>query len=55
MNWEDSQFAAQAFAKSRGDVSLGEQWALASIMRENGSCAPRSDAGNAKKLTAPHG
>ena len=49
MNWEDSHLAAQAFSKSRGDMSLGDQWALASIMREGDSGAGNASAKPAKK------
>lgn len=37
MNWNDSQMAASAFAKGHGGMSLGQQWALAAMLRDDKS------------------
>lgn len=34
MNWFESQMAASSFAKGHGGMSLGQQWALAALLRE---------------------
>lgn len=39
MNWNDSQMAASAFAKGHGGMSLGQQWALAAMLRDDGSAS----------------
>lgn len=46
MNWNDSQMAASAFAKGHGGMSLGQQWGLAAMLREDGSA---SRGGRSKK------
>ena len=33
MNWDESQMASQAFAQGQGGMSLGQQWALAAMLR----------------------
>lgn len=33
MKWDESQMASQAFAKGQGGMSLGQQWALAAMLR----------------------
>lgn len=39
MDWDNSQLAASAFAKGHGGMSLGQQWALAAMLREVGSAS----------------
>ncbi len=46
MDWDNSQLAASAFAKGHGGMSLGQQWGLAAMLRDDGS-APRG--GRSKK------
>lgn len=41
MNWNDSQMASQAFARGQGGMSLGQQWALAAMMRTEKSSKSR--------------
>lgn len=36
MNWADSQMISSAIAQGQGDMSLGEQWALAAMLRDDG-------------------
>lgn len=33
MKWDESQMASQAFVKGQGGMSLGQQWALAAMLR----------------------
>lgn len=40
MDWDNSQLAASTFAKGHGGMSLGQQWGLAAMLRDDGS-APR--------------
>ena len=37
MDWDNSQLAASAFAKGHGGMSLGQQWALAAMLRDDKS------------------
>ena len=37
MDWDNSQLAASAFAKGHGGMSLGQQWALAALLRDDES------------------
>jgi hypothetical protein len=46
MNWDESQMAAQAFAQGQGGMSLGQQWALAAMLRTDKSS-------KAKKKSSP--
>ena len=46
MDWDNSQLAASAFAKGHGGMSLGQQWGLAAMLREDGSA---SRGGRSKK------
>lgn len=39
MDWDKSQMAASAFAKGHGGMSLGQQWGLAAMLREDGSAS----------------
>lgn len=39
MDWDNSQLAASAFAKGHGGMSLGQQWGLAAMLREDGSAS----------------
>lgn len=39
MDWDNSQMAASAFAKGHGGLSLGQQWGLAAMLREDGSAS----------------
>ena len=39
MNWDNSQMISSAIAQGQGGMSLGEQWALAAMLR--GDDAPR--------------
>ncbi len=34
MNWDNSQMASSAIAQGMGGMSLGEQWALAAMLRD---------------------
>lgn len=35
MNWNDSQMVSSAIAQGQGGMSLGEQWALAAMLRDD--------------------
>lgn len=37
MNWFESQMFASAFAKGHGGMSLGQQWGLAAMLRDEKS------------------
>lgn len=37
MDWDNSQMAASAFAKGHGGMSLGQQWGLAAMLRDDDS------------------
>ena len=37
MDWDNSQMAASAFAKGHGGLSLGQQWGLAAMLRDDES------------------
>lgn len=64
MDWDNSQMAASAFAKGHGGMSLGQQWGLAAMLREDSSApsgghSPKTleqileeDRKRAKKLAA---
>lgn len=39
MDWDNSQMAASAFAKGHGGMSLGQQWGLAALLRDDGSAS----------------
>ena len=39
MDWDNSQLAASAFAKGHGGLSLGQQWGLAALLRDDGSAS----------------
>lgn len=50
MNWNDSQMASQAFGQGHGGMSLGQQWALAALLRGDDSRASIPNAKNAEKI-----
>lgn len=35
MNWADSQMISSAIAQGQGGMPLGEQWALAAMLRDD--------------------
>lgn len=47
MNWNDSQMVSSAIAQGQGGMSLGEQWALAAMLRDD-------DDDNAQESSEEH-
>lgn len=47
MNWADSQMISSAIAQGQGGMPLGEQWALAAMLRDDDNNDDDDDNGEA--------